>query len=159
VSEGAGLPQVGQLPEAGQPPADAGSGKPGPGATQRTPPHDVPSATDLLEAVHAFLSSDVLPVTEGRVQFHVRVAANVIAMVVRELTLGPEQATAHAARLARFGVADEAELAAAIRSGALDDRMAEVRAAVRDSVADKLAVANPGYMGHDAAGGPGTPDG
>jgi hypothetical protein len=43
----------------------------------------------------------------------------------------------------------DAELAAAIRSGALDWRAEDVRAAVRDTVADKLAVANPGYRRPD----------
>ena len=45
-----------------------------------------------------------------------------------------------------LGVADDAALAAAIRSGALDDRMDEVRALVWQSVRDKLAVANPKYL-------------
>jgi hypothetical protein len=110
------------------------------------PPHDVPSAAELLDAVREFLESDVLPATEGRVRFHVRVAANVVGMVARELVLGPEQAAAHAARLEELGVHSDAELAASIRSGALDGRADEVRAAVRAAVADKLAVANPGYV-------------
>jgi hypothetical protein len=96
--------------------------------------------------VREFLESEVLPVAEGRVRFHVRVAANVVAMVARELVLGPDQATEHAARLARLGVADEAQLAEAIRSGSLDSRLEEVRAVVRSTVVDKLAVANPGYL-------------
>ena len=135
MNDGAGLPQVGTpttpIPTAPVPPP--------------SPPHDIPSAVGLLEAAHNFLTSEVLPATEGRVQFHVRVAANVIGVVMRELTLGPDQAAAHAARLAALGVTDEAELSAAIRSGALDDRMDEVRAVVRATVADKLAVAHPGY--------------
>jgi hypothetical protein len=49
-------------------------------------------------------------------------------------------------------VHSDAELAAAIRSGALDARADEVRAAVRAAVADKLAVANPGYL-RDASKG------
>ncbi|HKY66925.1 MAG TPA: DUF6285 domain-containing protein [Acidimicrobiales bacterium] len=36
-------------------------------------------------------------------------------------------------------------MAAAVRSGALDDRTPEVTAVVAAAVADKLAVANPGY--------------
>ena len=135
MNDGAGLPQVGSPPTSVTAPV-----VPAP-----SPPHDIPSAVGLLEAAHAFLTSEVLAATEGRVQFHVRVAANVIGMVMRELTLGADQAAAHAARLAPLGVADDAELAAAIRSGALDDRMDEVRAAVRATVADKLAVAHPGY--------------
>ena len=43
-------------------------------------------------------------------------------------------------------MADDAELAAAIRSGALDDRYDEVKAAVWAGVRDKLAVANPRYL-------------
>jgi len=110
------------------------------------PPHDVPSPVQLLDAVREFIESDVLAATEGRVRFHARVAANVVAMVGRELELGPELAVAHARRLAGLGVATEAELATAIRSGALNDRLGEVSDAVRATVADKLAVANPAYL-------------
>jgi hypothetical protein len=79
------------------------------------------------------------------VRFHARVAANVLAMVERELALGGAQAARHAADLASLGMGSEAELAAAIRSGALDGRLAEVVAVVRRTVAAKLAVAHPGY--------------
>jgi len=110
-----------------------------------TPPHDLPSAADLLDAVREFLERDVVPATDGRLRFHARVAANVVSMVMRELELGPELAAAHAERLARLGVADDAALAQAIRSGALDDRLEEVEAFVRAGVVDKLRVANPEY--------------
>ena len=78
--------------------------------------------------------------------FHARVAANMLAIVERELALGPGHEQAHPARLARLGVTDDAELAAAIRSGALDNRIDEVRELVWASVKDKLAVANPTYL-------------
>jgi len=110
-----------------------------------TEPHDVPDLAGLVEAVREFLATDVADATTGRVHFHARVAVNVLAMVERELRLGPDQAVAHAARLADFGVADDATLAAAIRSGALDGRWDAVKALVAASVADKLAVANPAY--------------
>jgi hypothetical protein len=109
-------------------------------------PHDVPTAAQLVEAVREFLEGDVSAATEGRVRFHARVAANVCAIVERELALGPAQAEAWATRLADLGVADEAELAAAIRRGDLDDRYDEVAAAVRATVRDKLLVANPKYL-------------
>ncbi len=109
------------------------------------PPHDVPSAVQLLHAVREFLESDVLSATEGRVRFHARVAANVVTMVGRELEFGTALAVAHSARLAGLGVASEAELAAAIRSGAYNDRLGAVSDVVRATVADKLSVANPGY--------------
>jgi hypothetical protein len=109
-------------------------------------PHDVPTAAQLVEAVREFLEGDVSPATEGRVRFHARVAANVCAIVERELALGPAQAEASAARLASLGVVDEAGRAAAIRRGDLDDRYDEVVAAVRETVRDKLLVANPRYL-------------
>ncbi len=110
-------------------------------------PHDEPTAAGLTEAVREFLERDVLPATDGRVRFHTRVAINVLAMVERELALGPDQARAHAAALGRLGVSSDAELAAAIRTGALDDRLEEVTAVVRETVEAKLEVANPRYLG------------
>lgn len=110
-----------------------------------TAPHDIPDAAGLVEAVREFLEHDVMHATDGRVQFHTRVAINVLGMVERELGAGAAAADRHRAGLGRLGVADEGELAAAIRSGLLDDRLAEVAAFVRSTVEDKLAVANPKY--------------
>jgi hypothetical protein len=115
-----------------------------------TTPHDVPTAAQLVEAVREFLEGDVSASTEGRVRFHARVAVNMCAIVERERALGAAQAEASAARLAALGVADDAELAAAIRRGDLDDRYAEVAAAVRATVRDKLLVANPKYVDNPA---------
>ena len=111
-----------------------------------TEPHDVPTATQLVEAVREFMEGDVMEATEGRVRFHARVAVNVLRMVERELALGDAQAAAHREALARVGVADESELAAAIRAGALDDRRAEVVEVLRRTVRAKLEVANPRYL-------------
>jgi hypothetical protein len=111
-----------------------------------TEPHDVPTAAQLVEAVREFLERDVMAATEGRVQFHTRVAINALNMVQRELEVGPAQAAAHRESLARLGVADEAALAAAIRSGTLDDRRSEVLETLRETVRAKLEVANPRYL-------------
>jgi len=108
--------------------------------------HDTPSAEQLVESVREWLERDVLTGTTGRLQFHTRVAVNVLAMVERELRLGQGQAAAHAVRLAQLGCADDAELAARIRDGAFDDRLEEVRELVLADVRDKLAVANPKYL-------------
>jgi hypothetical protein len=108
--------------------------------------HDIPDAAALVDAVREFVERDVMAATEGRVQFHARVAVNVLRMVEREIRLGTEQAAAHERGLAALGVATEAELAAAIRSGALDDRMDEARAFVTETVRAKLLVANPKYL-------------
>lgn len=108
--------------------------------------HDRPTAAELVEAVGEFLESDVMAATEGRVQFHTRVAVNVLAMVARELREGSAMSRAHAERLATLGFVDDAGLGRAIRDGELDDRLDEVRAAVLADVVDKLRVANPGYL-------------
>jgi hypothetical protein len=106
-------------------------------------PHDVPTAAELVEAVREWI--DALGDRPAN-RFHARVASNVMKIVERELELGPEQAIAHAERLERLGVADDAALATAIRDGSIDHRSAEVRDLVWASVRDKLAVANPGYL-------------
>jgi hypothetical protein len=106
----------------------------------------MPSAAALVEAVREFLERDVLDATDGRVKFHTRVAINVLGMVERELQLGAAQAEAHAAGLQALGVASEADLAAAIRSGSLDDRTDDVVNVLRESVRAKLEVANPRYL-------------
>ncbi len=108
-------------------------------------PHDRPTAAELVDAVRELLTDEVLDAVDGRLRFQVRVAANALAMVGREIDLGPAQAEAHAARLATLGMADDAALVAAIRSGAMDDRWDEVTAVVRAAVIDKLAVSNPTY--------------
>ena len=109
-------------------------------------PHDVPTAQQLVEAVREWLERDVMPGTHGRLQFHARVAVNVLSMVERELATGDDLARAHGARLAQLGCADDEALAAHIRAGHLDDRQVEVRELVWASVRDKLSVANPKYL-------------
>ena len=111
-----------------------------------TEPHDMPDAASLVEAVREFLERDVMANTEGRVQFHTRVAINVLNMVQREITLGPDQQVVHLDGLVQLGVASERELADAIRDGKLDDRLAAVSAFVARTVEDKLRVANPKYF-------------
>ena len=121
---------------------------PGPTAATSVPagPHDVPTAAGLVEAVREWVEGDAREATTGRVQFHTRVVANVLAMVERELASGPAMAGAHAERLAALGVASEQELADRIKAGEwpTDDR--ELLDAVRQTVVDKLAVANPKYL-------------
>jgi hypothetical protein len=108
-------------------------------------PHDAPSAIELLESVREWIDREVIASTDGRLRFHARVASNVLAIVEREIELGPAQAAAHARRLAELGVVDDAELATAIRERRFDDRAEELRTLLAEAVADKLAVANPTY--------------
>lgn len=109
-------------------------------------PHDLPTAEQLVAAVRGWLADDLSPQLTGASRFHARVAANMLAIVERELAVGPAHAVAHRARLDVLGVADDAELAAAIRDGSLDDRMDEVAASIRASLVDELSVSHPGYV-------------
>ncbi|MGB6457378.1 MAG: phosphotransferase [Streptosporangiaceae bacterium] len=51
-------------------------------------PYGRPTATELLDAVREYLLGSVLPQTSGQLSFHARVAANAVAIVIRELNLG-----------------------------------------------------------------------
>ena len=102
-----------------------------------------PTAAELVAAVADFLDNDVRSSVEGPVNFHARVAANVLRIVERELT--DDSAAEVTGRLAELGFADEAQLAAAIRAGALDDRADDVLPALRTLVRNRLAIAHPGY--------------
>jgi len=124
---------------------------------------DRPTARELLEAVRRFLEDDVVAALDGPGRFHARVAANVLAIVGRELegeegllvaewtrvaTLLGRPADAPPERLAalRAAVAEmTAALCSRIRRGDADASpfREAVRAAVTASVAEKLAVANP----------------
>jgi hypothetical protein len=106
-------------------------------------PYGRPTAAELVAAVADFLDNDVRAATGGQVNFHARVAANVLRTVERELR--DESAAEVSEALASLGVTDEGQLAAAIRAGGLDDRAGDVLAALRVLVHHRLAVAHPGY--------------
>jgi aminoglycoside phosphotransferase (APT) family kinase protein len=114
----------------------------GPGAA--SPPHDLPDAAALLDAVGDFLTTEQQP--DERLRFHARVAAGALRIARRELLLGPAHAAAHQARLKALGCGSDADLAAAIRASTLDDRWDEVIDAIRNSLIDKLTVANPRHL-------------
>lgn len=100
--------------------------------------HGRPTAAELVAAVAEFLETDVRDGTTGAVNFHARVAANVLRTVERELLddrAAPEL----------LGYPDEAGLAAAIRAGEFDDREPELLPVLRNLVLHRLAVSHPGY--------------
>ena len=102
-----------------------------------------PTAAELVTAVADFLDNDVRSATDGQVNFHARVAANVLRIVERELT--DDSAADVTDGLAELGFDDEPQLAAAIRAGELDERAADVLPVLRTLVRRRLAVAHPGY--------------
>lgn len=103
-----------------------------------------PTAAELVAAVAEFLEGEVRATTSGAVNFHALVAANALRIVERELLDDPTPRPA--AELRRLGYSDEAELAAAIRRGELDDRGAEVLTGLRAIVGHRLAISHPGYV-------------
>ena len=92
----------------------------------------IPSSAELTQAVREFLEQEVMPATEGRVSFHARVAANVLAQVERELAHGLPDMTG------------EAELSEAIRAGSIDFERAY--GAIRATVVAKLRISNPRHL-------------
>jgi thiamine kinase-like enzyme len=108
-----------------------------------------PTAVELVEAVREWIDGDVREATQGRVQFHGRVASNALKVIERELALSRAHLPRHAAGLASLGCRDDAELSARIRNGDLDDRLVEVRSIVARAVRMKLQVANPRWLEPD----------
>jgi hypothetical protein len=112
---------------------------------------DHPRGPALLDAVAALLRDVLLPQLQGSAAFQARVAANAVDLAAREMRLGPAADAAAAARLQALlqhtGPADtlEAELALAIRSGAIDDQDPALRAHLWASTLDKLAIDQPAY--------------
>ena len=131
---------------------------------------DRPDARELLEAVRNFLEEQVVPVLEGTRKFHARVAANVLAIVAREI--GDEDGVLRAewrqlVALLKPAAAEppqglsalraevralNAMLADRIRQGDADEGpwRAEVLAHLRITAAARLAIANPKYVARPA---------
>jgi hypothetical protein len=102
--------------------------------------HYKPTAAELVAAVAEFLETEVHDGTGGALNFHARVAANVLRTVERELLDDTSDEPLQALRT--LGFDDEAELAAAIRAGRCGD---EVVPALHALVRHRLRVAHPGY--------------
>ena len=129
---------------------------------------DRPTAIELLEAAAQFIDRDIVPVTDGARQFQARVAANVMRIVAREISMEETQLREEARELARLlgrepadvaGVSEmkqaalelNAELSARIRKGDADSGIwrETVLRVVRKLVEAKLTVANPRYLEAD----------
>jgi hypothetical protein len=124
--------------------------------------NDRPTASELLRAVERFLEQEVVPHLDGPRRYHARVAANVVAIVAREIETEEAQLQAEWERLGallglreeRPGAREALREAVAGRTRALVERIrrgdadqgpwrAELIAHLRRSVADKLTVSRP----------------
>lgn len=122
---------------------------------------DRPDRDELLKGVQRFLLEKVLPELEEPLRFHTRVAANLLKIIGRELALEPELTALELERLASLldeepdgGQASgevlrmNEELARRIREGQADAGpwRAEVLAHLKQTLLDKLSIANPGMI-------------
>ncbi|MDX2167036.1 MAG: DUF6285 domain-containing protein [Deltaproteobacteria bacterium] len=128
---------------------------------------DRPTLAELIDAVRGFLDREVVPALDGTAKFHARVAANVLAIVGRELAHEPAQLTAEWRRLDALLGAEplppagelrdallrrNEALCARIRAGDADAGAlrSAVLAHVRETVREKLLVANPKLLAASA---------
>jgi hypothetical protein len=115
-------------------------------------PESIPKAAVLLEAAVKYLETELMPTLEGYHRFQTRVTVNVLNTLRRELELRGAQADAERSRLiAMLGhdgdvEALSIELAERIRAGAISIDDPALRALVRQSLADALAINNPKWL-------------
>jgi hypothetical protein len=119
--------------------------------------YDPPSLGELVTAVREFLEEQAMPQLEGRTAFHARVAANALAIVERQLALGPAAEAQERERLRALlgneGSLEELtrELCRKIRAGAIGAGDAALVEHLRTTTLDKLAVDQPRYSGYRRA--------
>lgn len=115
--------------------------------------HDRPTAAELLEIMAETLKNAVVPATDPAVRHQARVAANLAAILKREL----ENETTDAVTMRRLELVLNLGPATmgidsvchALRT-CHDDVAAEALPLVMELVRNKLAVSKPGYDAHDA---------
>jgi Domain of unknown function (DUF6285) len=116
--------------------------------------HESPSSPELLRAVLTFLTDVATPQLSGHAQFHARVSANALALVLREL----ESREGHDARakslygaLLGTEIGDlatlEADLCQAIRDGDIDVNSANLLESLREVAVGQLTIDQPSYSG------------
>lgn len=124
---------------------------------------DRPDAYELLDALAEFLAGDVAEWAPREKRFQVLVAANLCAIVGRELRAGPEPLRDDLALMCELLGADppspelseaelrgavraaEVELAGRLRAGELDERLDVVASRLTEHVRRKLEIARPEY--------------
>jgi hypothetical protein len=112
-------------------------------------PQSMSDAPALLTAAVKYVEEELLPDLTGYHRFRTRVTINVLNTIRRELEMREVQSAAERVRLrALLGhegdtEALSAELSERIPQGAIDLNDAELRAHLRQSLADALAINNP----------------
>ena len=118
---------------------------------------DQPTPSEIMAAVAAFLRQVVAAETGERTSFQVRVCANALEMMGRQLDLGPEADAAEIARLeALLGERGDLltlnkALCARIETGRIDLSTPGLAEHLWATTLAKLAVDQPKYSGYRAA--------
>jgi hypothetical protein len=118
---------------------------------------DEPRPPEILAAVARFLRHVVAPETTGHVNFNVRVAANALEMMRRQLELGPGEEAAERARLqALLGMDGDlltltTELSRRIAAGEADLSTPGLADHLWASALAKMAVDQPTYAAYRAS--------
>ncbi len=116
-------------------------------------PQSRPPAADMLAVIRDYLEAEILPGLRDDKWFNVKVAANMLAMIERELRLGPQANAEEAERLTALagqgGSPEELNrlLAAAIRDGAVKSDDPQLLDHIRRTVTDALRINNPHWLG------------
>jgi hypothetical protein len=117
---------------------------------------DRPTAPELLESVAEYLCGELRPEVPREQRFKLLVAANVCAVVAREIRAGEEPDREDLAlfnELLGEEVEDvhgaAVELSRRLRAGELDDRIDELAPRLEEHVRRKLEIARPGYSEGD----------
>ncbi len=115
-------------------------------------PEIKPGAAELLKAAQDYLEGELLPTLGGQHWFQTKVAIKLLAIVRRELELGPALNEGERERLAgllgRAGTLRDLsrELADKIRAGAIALDDPALRDHLRQSIADALRINNPKWL-------------
>jgi Domain of unknown function (DUF6285) len=113
---------------------------------------DRPTAPELLDSVAEYLFAELRLEVSREQRFKVLVAANICAVVAREIRAGEEPDRRDLALFSELLGKDvddvraaAAELARRLRAGELDDRIGELAPRLEEHVRRKLEIGRPGY--------------
>jgi len=117
-------------------------------------PFNRPSATELMGAIREHLDEELRPKLSGKEAYDIRVASNLLAILQRELELGPGATARARTRLTNLLVLqaslDELNsvLSDRIRQQQLQPGNENLLAHLRQTALDKLSIDNPRYSAY-----------
>ena len=125
---------------------------------------DKPDISDLMQAVQDFIGKEVAPDLTGHAAFSARVAANVLALMQRELQLAPRFRAVELARLeSLLGETGTVEalnriLCDKIADGTFGPEDDALMDHLKRATMGKLAIDQPNYAGYKTAQSSGWPE-